>query len=107
MSSVSKVSCDHLPFGRGLIPRNRLGRALDGSLYPVIGHAAAERTGHSLANLSIRGMGIFIQQHFGGQDLPVLTETALRNLFIDPGLLDRMKLAVPGESFERGDLALH
>jgi hypothetical protein len=39
--------------------------------------------------------------------LPVLAEAALRNLFIDPGLLDRMELTVFGDPLKGCDLALH
>ena len=52
-------------------------------------------------------MRILVQQRLGGHDLPVLAEAALRHLLVNPGLLQRVQLAVLGQSFERGDLALH
>src|SRR5262245_45569015 len=96
------VSCDHLLRRRWMCIRDHLGRALDGSLNAVIRHATAERASHSLSNLGIAGVWILVQQSLCGHDLPVLTETALGNLFINPGLLDRVQLAVFRETFESG-----
>src|SRR4029077_5460655 len=52
-------------------------------------------------------MRILIQQRLGRHDLPVLAKTTLRDLLINPGLLQRVELTSLGDSFERGDLALH
>src|ERR1700680_4540610 len=51
-------------------------------------------------------MRILIQQRLGRHDLPVLTKAALRNLLINPCLLQRVELTFFGDSFERGDLTL-
>jgi len=82
--------------------------ALDGGLDAVVRHAAAQRARHRLADFRIGGLRVAVEEDLRGQDLPVLTEAALRDLLVDPGLLDRMEHAVLGQPFERGDLgALH
>src|SRR5437762_13960495 len=50
-------------------------------------------------------MRIPVQQCFRGQDLSVLTEAALRDLLVNPRLLDGVELAVSGESLEGDDFA--
>ena len=40
------------------------------------------------------GFGILVEQRLGGHDLPVLAKAALRDLFVDPGLLQRVQLTV-------------
>src|SRR5438552_967367 len=52
-------------------------------------------------------MWIFVQQRFRRHDLTVLAESALRDLLIDPGLLNGMELAVFGNSFKRYDFTLN
>ena len=86
---------------------HRRRRALDGGLNAVIRHAAAQRPGHPLADLRIGRIRILVQQRLGRHDLPVLAEAALRDLLVNPGLLQGVQRAVLGQSFERGDLALH
>ena len=61
---------------------------------------------HPLANLRIGRIRIPVEQHLGGDDLPVLAEAALRHLLVDPGLLHGVQRSLLGEPFERGDLAL-
>ena len=81
--------------------------ALDRRLNSVIGHAAAQRAFHPLADLGVRRVRIPVEQRFRGHDLAVLAIAALRHLLIDPGLLQRIELAVVRKTFERGDLAAY
>ena len=62
-----------------------------------------KRCVHGLADLRVGRMRILVQHGLRRHDLSVLTESALRDLLIDPGLLQRVQLAVRGEPFERGD----
>ena len=50
-------------------------------------------------------MGSFVEHCLRRKDLPVLAEAALRNLLIDPCLLERVQAAVRGQAFEGGDFA--
>src|SRR5712691_12469701 len=101
-----KVVMLYLP-GRGRPGRRHRRRSpLDGGVNAVIRHAAAQRPGHPLADLRIGRIRIPVQQHLGRHDLPVLAETALRHLLVNPGPLYGVQLPSLGQSFERGDLAL-
>jgi hypothetical protein len=80
-----------LPVGR-LFRREHLNSAFDHGLHSVLSRAAAKCPVHSFANLRIRGFRIFVKQRLCCRYLAVLTETALRNLLIDPGLLQRMEV---------------
>jgi hypothetical protein len=51
-------------------------------------------------------MRILVQQCLRRHDLSVLTESALGDLLINPGLLQRVQPAVRGKPFERGDFTL-
>src|SRR5262249_10220469 len=79
------------------------GRAFDGGLNTVIRHTAAQRGVHGLADLRVGRMRISVQHRLRRHDLPVLTEPALRDLFSNPGLLQRVQLAVRRKAFECGD----
>jgi hypothetical protein len=94
-----------LSSGRRGIERSR--RYFDGLLHAVIGHAAAERAVHRLANLRVGRVRVAIEQRLGSDDLAVLAEAALRHLLVDPRLLDRMQPSVRRQPFERGDLGPH
>src|ERR1051325_8257709 len=50
-------------------------------------------------------MRVAVEQRLGRHDLPVLAEAALRDLFVDPCLLQWMELTVFRQSFECCDLA--
>jgi hypothetical protein len=52
-------------------------------------------------------MGIAVKQGFGRHDLPVLAETTLGRLLVNPCLLQRVQLAALGQAFERCDLAFY
>ena len=74
--------------------RDRLRRALDGGLDAVVGHAAAQRARHALADLRVGRASGSVEQRLRGHDLAVLAEAALRHLLVDPRLLQRVQLAV-------------
>src|SRR5262245_61169877 len=98
-------SCDHLLLRTIFIPGDSSRSAFDGLLHAVIRHATAQDARHTLANLRVIRSRITIQQRLRGHDLTVLAEAALRNLFVDPGLLHGMKPSIFGKPFERCDLA--
>ena len=50
------------------------------------------------------GLGILVQKSFRGHDDATDAESALRRLFIDECLLNRVRLFGSPEPFERGDL---
>jgi hypothetical protein len=52
--------------------------------------ATAEITGHGFVDIGIGGMRFLNVQRGGGHDLSGLAVAALRDLFSDPGFLDRM-----------------
>src|SRR5882724_2858826 len=105
--SCSQLSCHYL-----LLFRNRgsagnsFARAFDGILNPVVAHAAAQGVVHRLANLDVGRMRILVQKYLRGHDLSVLTESALRDLLVDPGLLQRVQSAVRRKPVEGGDFTL-
>jgi hypothetical protein len=70
----------------------------------VIGHAAAQRTLHALPDLRVGWTRVLVQERLRSEDLPVLAESALRHLLVDPCLLNRMELTVLREPLERRDL---
>src|SRR5262249_10950158 len=82
-----------------------LRHAPDGRLNAVVRHAPAERAGHAFADLGVARMRVAIEQRLRGHDLAVLTEAALRDLFVDPRLLERVQHTVSGQPFERRDFA--
>src|SRR5262245_50821991 len=86
------------------LPRAR--GAPDRRLDPVVRHAATECFRHRLADLCVVGSGVPIEKSFRRQNLPVLTETALRHLLVDPRLLQGMQHAVDQKPFERRDLRI-
>ncbi len=56
---------------------------------------------------AVTRIGNLVQQRLGGHDLAVLAKAALRHLFVDPGLLQRVEFPPFGESFERSDFSFH
>src|SRR4051794_5546051 len=91
----------------------RPGCALDRANDRRIGSAAAE-VGLGLAeralDLGDRGARHPAEEIDRGDDHAVLAVAALGYLLVDPGLLNRVQLAVavqPGKALERRDLALH
>src|SRR4051812_48828309 len=80
------------------------GDALDGCLNAVVRHASTERPRHAFADLRVGRMRVPVEQRLGGHDLAVLTEAALRNLFVNPGLLQRVELSAGADPLEGRDL---
>jgi hypothetical protein len=68
-------------------PRPSSGLRVDGALNAEVTLSAAQGSVHRFPNLRIRRMRIFVEHCLRGHDPPVLTESALRRLLIDPGLL--------------------
>src|SRR5579864_7983310 len=56
----------------------------------VVSSAAADVAVHCFVNIGVRGPRGFLEQRRGGHDLSGLAVTALRNVLLNPGLLDRM-----------------
>ena len=69
----------------------------------VIGAAATEVAGHCFRNLIVGGLRGFRQQGRGLHDLAHLAIPALRHIFGDPGLLQRMQ-PVCRQAFDGGDI---
>src|SRR5262249_42883257 len=72
--------------------------------HPHISEAAAEHAGHGLLDLLLAGIGILVQECLGRHDDAADTETTLGRLFLDEGLLQRVRLLYGSDPFERGDL---
>src|SRR4051794_15767413 len=51
-------------------------------------------------------MRVLIKHCLRRHDLSVLTESTLRHLFLNPGLLQRVQLSIRCKPFERGDFSL-
>ena len=67
--------------------------------------AAADVALHRAVDGGVVGVRVGVEQGDGGHDLAGLAVAALRDLLVDPGLLDRMQAVVPGDALDRGDLA--
>ena len=78
--------------------RGEMDRAADG----LIGPAAADVVAHGFVDIGVGGVGGLRQQRGRRHDLPRLAVAALRDVLLDPGLLDRVA-AVGGEAFDGGD----
>src|SRR5690606_29204181 len=71
----------------------------------VVGAAPAEVAGHRLVDVGVRRVRLALEQRDRAHDLPGLTVAALRDVLVDPGLLDLMQRAVlRGDAFDRRDL---
>ena len=81
--------------------------ALDGGDDAVIGPTAADIAVHVGDDVGARGLGILGEQLRGLHDLPGLAVAALRHLFDDPGLLQRVG-GIGRQAFDGDDgLARH
>ena len=69
----------------------------------VVRPAAAQVAGHRLRNLIVGGLRSLGQQSRRGHDLTGLTISALRNLLLDPRLLQRMQ-STSGQALNGGDV---
>jgi len=66
-------------------------RLTDGRSNPRIGAAMAEVSIHGLVDIGVRGLRRLLEKRAGGHNLPCLTIAALRNIQLDPRLLDGMR----------------
>ena len=65
--------------------------------------AAAQISRQRFFDLAVAGLGIFIEQSFGGHDHAVDAVAALHGLLIDEGLLDFVHFLGGAQTFESGD----
>eukprot|EP01132_Coremiostelium_polycephalum_P020033 gene20034-23819_t len=72
-----------------------------------MGAAAAEVARQLGAHLGFAGVGIAVEQGLGGHDHAVEAVAALGGLFIDEGLLHRVRGLAGAEAFEGDDVAAH
>src|ERR1700719_1640837 len=70
---------------------------------PVISSAATDVARHRLRDLLIGGLRRLCQENRRSHDLPRLTITALRDLLLDPCLLQGMQ-PIPRQTLDRGDV---
>src|ERR1051325_431225 len=78
-----------------------LRHTVNGGADPLIG-AAATDVRHGGVEVLVAGMGILREQGRRGHDLTGLAVAALRHVFLDPGLLDRVA-AIRRQPFDRRD----
>src|SRR5689334_8223158 len=64
--------------------------------------ATADVAAHGIVDVGVGGVGLLGKQRDGGHDLPGLAVAALRDVFFDPGFLNRMA-AVRRKAFNGGD----
>src|ERR1700676_1632005 len=89
------------------------GRAMDGFADALVGSAAADIAAHEVVDVGVGRFGLLREQRDGGHDLSGLAVTALRDVFLDPGLLHGMapvgrqafdgRHLFPGDARYRGD----
>src|SRR5580692_558438 len=84
--------------------RLELGGSMDRGSHILIRSAAADIEFHDFIDIGVGGSGVLREQRCGAHDLAGLAVAALRNVLLDPGLLDGM-IAVGGKAFD-GDDAL-
>src|SRR5881296_1776540 len=82
-----------------------LGGALDGADRGAVGTAAADEVFQRVLDLRIGGLGIALAQLGRGQDPAADAIGALRDLLLEPGLLDWVRPLGRAEASERGDPA--
>jgi hypothetical protein len=63
---------------------------VDGVSNAKVGGTTAEIAGHGFIDIGVAGVRILSEQYGGRHDLSGLAVAALRDLFKDPGLLDRV-----------------
>src|SRR6516165_9536986 len=83
-------------------PLDRFGRGMDGGAYALISAAPAD-IGDRRGDIGVRRLGFFSKQRHGRHHHSALAIAALRHIEVEPGLLDRMELAVLRQRFDRGD----
>src|ERR1700719_2693867 len=74
------------------------GGAMDGLADALVGSAAADVAAHEVIDIGVGRVGLLGEQRDCGHDLSGLAVAALRDVFCDPGLLDRVA-PVGGQAF--------
>src|SRR6187431_2468239 len=94
------------PAGESCRPpwRVRLRVPPDGLKNPLVRGAPAQHGCHRLLNLRVRRVRCPIAKGLRGHDDAVDAEPALHGLFVDEGLLERVRIFRRPEAFERRDL---
>src|SRR5262245_38658161 len=80
-----------------------LGGALDGADRGPVGAAAADEVFQRVLDLRIGRLGIALDQLGRGQDPATDAIGTLRDLLLEPGCLDRVRLLRRAEAGKRGD----
>src|SRR5690554_751475 len=86
----------------GLVVSNLTGNRLNSGHNARIGTVLAQVSGHGGHNVLTRWRRIVVQQVRCGHDLARLAVTTLGNALINPGLLQRVQLAIFGQPFDGG-----
>nr|GFC18322.1 hypothetical protein [Tanacetum cinerariifolium] len=103
----------HGPHGRRTAFGHRAGRrqdVVDDQQHAILGEQlvacgqAAQVGRQFVADLRFGGMRVAVEQGFGGHDHAVHAITALRGLFINEGLLHRMRAFARTDALQRGDV---
>src|ERR1043166_257549 len=87
-------------------PGLEVGGTFDRLTDPEVGPAAAQVPRHGRTDVGVGGPRLALQQRRGAEQLAGLAVPALRYVQLQPRLLDRMVLPVPGQAFNGGDLAV-
>src|SRR5439155_24380723 len=91
-------------FGLGLAPAHHRCRRLDGVDDALVARAPAEHRGDTLADLGLRRLGLHAQEIERGHQHARRAEAALEPVVLVEGLLQRVKLAVLHQAFDRPEL---
>src|SRR5687768_13978914 len=85
--------------------RSARSRLLDGIADVDIGPAAADVAGHRVVDIGIGRVRVACQQRRSGHDLARLAVPALRDLAVEPGLLDPSTRRCGTDRLDRCDLS--
>src|SRR5881296_2147457 len=77
---------------------------LDGSEDPQVASATAQDAVQRPPDLRLRGMRVFVEQHFGIHDHAVHAVAALRRLLVNERLLEPVRLGHATQTLERGNV---
>jgi hypothetical protein len=77
----------------------------NGAQHPRVGEAAAENATESGADFIVGGVGLLIENGFGGEDDAAKTESTLRGAFVNEGLLQGVGMGGSAQAFESGDIS--
>ena len=77
---------------------------LDRLHHSLVHETSTQYAGHRLADFGVRGLRVLIEVCLRREDDAAQAEAALRRLFVDERLLDRVRLFDRAEALERRDL---